>query len=78
MAIASQEVVAFIRAALECSVYVAPLKPGLSYDELVEVSKRAGFQEGEVGDALPQVVRQRFGGGRFQPDPDFTHWQIFS
>jgi hypothetical protein len=41
MFIHSQEVIGFIRAALECSVYVAPLEPGLSYDEIVCVFRRS-------------------------------------
>ena len=39
----NQELIAFLKAALECSVYVAPLEPGLTYDELIEVGKGAGY-----------------------------------
>ena len=79
MVIPSQKVVAFIQAALECSIFVAPLEPGLSYDEIVEVSKRAGFQEGEVNDALPHVVHQTFGGdGRLEPNLQASHFDIFN
>jgi hypothetical protein len=76
--IPSQDVIAFLRAALECSVYVAPLEPGLTYDELIEVGKRVNLQPGEIGDALPRVATQRFGGGRLQPEPQHQHWNIFS
>jgi hypothetical protein len=78
MSIASQEVVSFIRAALECSLFVAPLEPGLTHDEVMEVCKRVGFQPGEVNDALPQATTQYFGGGRLQIDLDHSHLQIFS
>ena len=30
-------VVAFVRAALECSIYLAPTEPGLTHAELVEI-----------------------------------------
>jgi hypothetical protein len=42
-------------------------------EELYEVSKRAGFQNGEIGDALPHVAAMHFGGGgvnRLLPSPD--------
>ena len=79
MVIVSQELVSFIRAAMECSIFVAPLEPGLTHDEVMEVCKRAGFQSGEINDALPQVTTQYFGGGRLQADLEyFSHLQIFS
>jgi hypothetical protein len=72
-----QQVAAFLRAALECSVYVAPTDPGLSTSELFEVGKRAGYQEGELGDALPRVATQYFGQARKSlPDPN-PMWPTF-
>ena len=78
MFIHSQEVIAFINAALEGSVYVAPLKPGLSYDEIMVVGKGAGYQEGELNDAIRQAGLRSFGNGRFNPDVQYFHWDIFS
>ena len=56
---APQQVVQFVQAALECSVYLAPKAPGLTYDEVTEAGKRSGFQAGEIGDALRQVAVQQ-------------------
>jgi hypothetical protein len=47
-----QQVKKAIAEALECSVFVNPREPGLTYDEIKEVTARAGFKEGEVGDAF--------------------------
>ena len=58
-----QQVKEFFQAALESSFYLSPREPGLTYEELLEVGRRAGFQDGEMGDALLQVVMQTFGGG---------------
>ena len=63
-----QKVSEFVRAALECSVYIAPRDPGLAYDELLEIGKRLGYQEGEIGDALPGATAPAyFGNRRLQP-----------
>lgn len=56
-----QQVVQLLQAAIEASVYVAPIEPGLTVDELYEVGKRLGLKEGEIGDALPRVATQYFG-----------------
>jgi hypothetical protein len=47
----NQEIISLLKAALECSIYLNPTDPGLSYEEILEVGKRLGFQAGEVGDA---------------------------
>jgi hypothetical protein len=73
----SQDVIAFVRAALECSVYVAPLDPGLSYDEILAVGKGAGYQEGELNDAIHQAGLRSFGNRRFKPEVQYLHWDIF-
>lgn len=57
-----QQVVQLLQAAVEASVYVAPTEPGLTATELHEVGKQLGLKEGEIGDALPQVATQYFGG----------------
>jgi len=49
----NQEIVSRLQAAIECSVFLNPTEPGLTYDELLEVGSRAGFLAGEVGDAAP-------------------------
>lgn len=78
MVIPSQKVLAFINAALECSVFVAPRESGLTYEELLQVGKSAGFQEGEIGDALSRAnTRQFFGGRRLEPNLELSHLNIF-
>ncbi len=57
-----QRVVQFLQAAIEASVYVAPTEHGLTAAELYEVGRRLGFKDGEIGDAMPQVATQYFGG----------------
>jgi hypothetical protein len=73
----NQELISFLRAALECSVYVAPLEPGLTYEELLEVGKRAGYQPGEIGDNLRFATTQYFGGKRLLLDSDTTTSWVF-
>ncbi len=77
-----QPVIGFFHAALECSFYHAPREPGLTYHELTEAGKRAGYQDGEIGDALRQVVVQTFGGGadkRMLPSsPVMSMWGIIA
>jgi hypothetical protein len=64
-----REVVAFVKAALECSVYVAPLDPGLTDEELLEVGRRAGLQDGEIRDAIGEAAAQRYmGDKRLMPE----------
>lgn len=64
-----QEIDKFIRAALECSVYIAPLEPGLTCDELVETGRPLGYLAGEIGDAISRNGHQYFDGTlRLQPD----------
>jgi hypothetical protein len=59
---ALREVVQILQAAIEASVYIAPTEPGLNAAELSEVGKRIDLKEGEIGDAMPQVATQHFGG----------------
>lgn len=69
-------VVAFVRAALECSVYVAPTEPGLTHPELVEVGRRLGFQLGEISDALAQVNTHEHEGPRGHLMPDHAAFVV--
>jgi len=64
----NQELITFLKAALECSVFVSPTDPGLSYDEMLEVGKRAGYQAGEVGDAAVHCVTRATGFNKIIPD----------
>jgi hypothetical protein len=57
-----QNVVQLLQAAIEASVYISPKEPGLTAAELYEVGKRIGLKEGEIGDAMPRVAPQTFGG----------------
>src|SRR5262245_54085395 len=57
----------FVKTALECSIYVAPLDHGLTYDELLEAGARLGFQKGELGEAITRVEPNRvFGNPRLR------------
>jgi hypothetical protein len=47
-----QKVKKFIAEALECSVFANPREPGLTFAEINEIGARAGFREGEIGDAF--------------------------
>src|SRR5580693_7868600 len=52
----NQEIISLLNAALECSVYVSPRDPGLTYEELaIIIGTRAGYLEGEVNYALLHV-----------------------
>jgi hypothetical protein len=63
----NQEIISFLKMALECSVLVDPIDPGLTLPELGEVGNRAGYQEGELNDAFPFVTTTYYGGGSFSP-----------
>src|SRR5690242_1853807 len=63
----NRQIIELLNAALECSVFVSPLDPGLSYDELLEVGKRADFQPGEIRDALRHVGENQIGSKRLVP-----------
>lgn len=57
-----QKITSFLKAALECSIYVCPLDPGLEYGELLQAAKDAEFFEGEIHDAISQVATLYWGG----------------
>jgi len=65
----NQKIVSFLQMALECSILVDPLDPGLTYQELVEIGKRVGYLDGEINDALPFVTRADFGVEKLLPSP---------
>lgn len=78
-------------AALECSVYVAPLSPGLTQQELSEVGARLGLEQGEMEDALRDLrLDADYDTGRMVPEsqqvmawlvlnipqePDYRDWK---
>lgn len=67
-----QRQIAFLKACLECSIYVAPTDPGLTFEEIVEAGRSVGLQRGEISDALSQVTNA-YGGSRrdrLMPDPN--------
>lgn len=66
------QVKSFVRAALECSVYVAPAAPGLTHSELLEVGQRLGYQPGEINDALSDINTYENEGPRGHLMPDFA------
>ena len=71
----NHEVAKFLKAALECSVYLAPLEPGLSTEEIYEAAERVGFQSGEIGDALDAVASSYYGQPRLLPsENDSAFW----
>ena len=65
-----QEVTRFLKAALECSIYIEPSDPGLTYDELVEAAKRASFLDGEIHDAIPHATTLYFGSPKAKLMPE--------
>ena len=67
-----------LKVAIECSVYVDPVDPGLSLDELVEVGKRLERQPGEIRDNT-RFVQFGFSKGRLVPDRNTAaRWLFFS
>ena len=74
-----QEINRLLVAALECSFYVAPKEPGLTYEELLEVGSRLSLQQGETSDAISETVTQYFGGknSRLLPNKEALHWHAF-
>jgi hypothetical protein len=73
----NQDLIVFLKTALECSVYVSPRDPGLMRDELFEIGRRAGYLDGEIGDALHHVTIAYFGESRLLPPPDETASWVF-
>jgi len=72
-----QEVVKFVKAALECSVYLAPREPGLTQEELFEIGRRAGLGRGEIGDVMSQVAGDTFFGDTRIPPRSDGIWSTF-
>jgi hypothetical protein len=74
----NQEIISFLKTALECSVYISPRDPGLTYEELVIIGTTAGYLEGEVHDALRHVGIRFWGVPRIVPaEQETTQWVFF-
>lgn len=58
-----------LKAALECSIYISPTNPGLTYDELLECGRMVDLQPGEIGDTLREVTTIYIGARYILPDP---------
>lgn len=73
-----KEVENCLHLALECSVYHSPTDLGLTYEELVEAGRGAGYLDGEIRDAIPKLGPMYFGGGnrKIQPNPPIP-WTIY-
>lgn len=74
----NQEIINLLQAAVECSVFLNPTDPGLTYEEILEVGARAGYQAGEVGDAAPHAGTRYVGVKRILPDQRLcASWAFF-
>ncbi|QXX74349.1 hypothetical protein [Methylovirgula sp. HY1] len=73
----NQEIISFLKTALECSILIDPLDPGLTFQELSEIGKRAGYLDGEINDALPHVGLAYFGARKILPFPQETQSWVF-
>lgn len=64
----------FLLTALEASVYLAPLEPGLTAEELREVGRPLGFESGEISDGLRHhAVYPRYPDGTFHTTDLLAH-----
>lgn len=74
----NQEIISLLNAAAECSVFISPTDPGLTYDELKEVGSRLGMQDGEFHDALHSATSSRMGSKRFFPQQQAISSWVFN
>ncbi len=75
-----QKVKKFVAEALECSVFVNPREPGLTFAEINEIGARSGFREGEIGDAFVTMGLQTMGRGSKLLAPEqqtLVSWKFF-
>ena len=73
----NDEIITLLNTALECSVLVSPLDPGLTHQELVEVGRKAGYLNGEINDALVYVTTSHLGVSRLLPSPQQRQSWVF-
>lgn len=75
-----EKVRTYIREALECSVFISPQQPGLTFEEIREVGARLGYQPGEIGDAMTRESLRSFGRGSQLISPSqhtAINWKFF-
>src|SRR6202045_1434040 len=75
--IPNKEIVNLLNAAIECSVFLSPTDPGLTYQEILEVGKRAEYLDGEVRDAAVHSGQRTQRSDRLMPDKTTLHmWAL--
>jgi hypothetical protein len=74
---ALQHVAKFFQGALECSLFLAPREPGLTYHELIEIGRRCGLREGEMNDVLHRATNYAANSQRILPDKGTLELFIF-
>lgn len=73
----NNEITNLLKAAVECSIFINPTDPGLTYDEILEVGKRAGYQAGEIADAVMHSGQRQAGSAKFIPHHStLAQWQF--
>ncbi|MDA9448259.1 hypothetical protein [Bradyrhizobium sp. CCBAU 21360] len=75
-----QKVKKFIAEALECSVFIRPREPGLTFAEIKEIGDRRGYREGEIGDAFVTMGLHSMGRGSKLLGPEqqtLITWKFF-
>jgi hypothetical protein len=66
----TQKIISLLTTALECSFYVSPKNPGLTFDELLGFGRHFGLEAGVIADAMAQVTTMYVGQRMIQPDPN--------
>jgi hypothetical protein len=75
--IPNQDILNLLNAAIECSVFLSPTDPGLTYQELFEVGKRAEYLDGEVRDAAFRAGERVPRSDKLIPDKTTLHMWNF-
>jgi len=70
-----------VTTAIHCSVFLCPTDPGLTFEEIMEVGRRLGFEDGELTDAIRNAQRtdevQQFIGKRYLVPKPSPFWCEF-
>ena len=64
-----QRITNLLTTALECSFYISPKSPGLTYEELIVFGDKFGLGPGEIGDTMQQITTMCVGQKLIEPDP---------
>ena len=76
--ISDEQAQLFLQAALECSVYLAPTEPGLTYEEIYRAGAWVGLHLGEIGHALPGATNQPVRNQRLMPHSNAAKaWSLY-